>query len=370
MTLNCANLTDDNVESCLSHVYKLITLEQPSGPYFDFIKDRQYYTENKNDLNAILKTYKYNVQMGIDKGYNDLVDKKNNNLIRIMTWNVRYFTDYNNKPTIEKIANVINDINPDIVCLQEATVGYSSKYYKVGTKKAIDIRLHLKNYELITSCNVVPSWYHVPYGNMIFMKKSLIEFVQHINNLAFDYLCDPNKKRCSFNQYATTFRHPAPEKAYVAGSSFNIFKNRETRCFVKISFSGFDIFCTHLEAYNKTLRKQQLDELRSHISRPSIILGDFNIIDTQMYERWRSYFKNNDDTIFQNMTKEYNYIRRFNKLGNDDEVKYIRDDLGWIDAFDFNRSSSKTILHTIYDWEDKERARKLLQPQPKFFTKN
>lgn len=72
--------------------------------------------------------------------------KKNPANLRIMTWNVRYFTDYNNNPTISNIAKVIKELNPDIICLQEATTGPTTYYEQVT-----DIRQYLTdlNYYLI-----------------------------------------------------------------------------------------------------------------------------------------------------------------------------------------------------------------------------
>ncbi len=84
--------------------------------YLDVIKNREYYNKNTNNVKEILKVYQNN----IDKFQylNKLVDTpKDPRNIRIATWNVRYFTDYNDNPTIKGIAGVISKISPDILCL-------------------------------------------------------------------------------------------------------------------------------------------------------------------------------------------------------------------------------------------------------------
>lgn len=176
------------------------------------------------------------------------------------------------------VPNVINQINPDILCLQQATVGISIYY-----KKPIDIREYLKgSYELISSCTVIPSWYDTTCDNNILIKKDLVECIKSIGLKIFQNQCDVN--RCRFNQYAKTYNNPEQNILYQEDQIIKLFKNKETRYFIKISFADFDIFCTHLDAYDSHIRKRQLDELHAQITRKSIIVGDFNIIDVREYE--------------------------------------------------------------------------------------
>ena len=48
--------------------------------------------------------------------YNEIPSNSESN-VRIMTWNVRYFTNVDNEPIIDKISKVIEEINPDIISL-------------------------------------------------------------------------------------------------------------------------------------------------------------------------------------------------------------------------------------------------------------
>jgi hypothetical protein len=85
------------------------------------------------------------------------------NNVRILSWNVRYFTEINDTPNLDIIRSMINEINPDIICFQEATLGWN-KYYD----KTIFCDEHnelLVNYKLISFCWNVPSWYADLYGN-------------------------------------------------------------------------------------------------------------------------------------------------------------------------------------------------------------
>jgi hypothetical protein len=131
------------------------------NPYDYYNQIREYYSGKPTTgsiKDELIKIYLHNIKLGIENNYNDLIKKNVDDKIRIMSWNVRYFTDVNNNPTIDKISDVIKEISPDILCLQEATMGHS-EYYPVGTKYHTDIRDYLLDYELISFCNVVPSWY-------------------------------------------------------------------------------------------------------------------------------------------------------------------------------------------------------------------
>lgn len=303
-------------------------------PYNILLENSEYYTGSADNAAEDLKRiYKNNIDIAANKlKLNDkLKSPKPDDKIRIMTWNVRYWTQINNSPSISSITRTIDELSPDILCLQEVTVGHN-KYYE----KNINIGAELPNYELVSMCNNVPSWFSNIYGNSLFIKKSIIDNILNINldsGLA-RILCDYNHKKCFFNQYAKTYNYPKPIDNVIESNKINIFRE-ETRCFVKIAFGTFDIYCTHLDAYDKTNRRLQLDELNKTITRKSIILGDFNIVDTELYESADQLMSN-----YENVQKEWNYVKNFipNGLKNGNyDIKYIRDELKWIDAFDMSK---------------------------------
>ena len=312
-----------------------------SNDYSDIIKKRKYYDSNVSDNKKLIETFLSNIKLGVEMDYNKKIPKKTNSFLRIMSWNVRYFTDCDNNLTMDKQCQVINDILPDILCLQEGTLGYN-KYYTPESKLANDPRYYLKDYVLMSACNIVPSWYEALYGNMIFIKRTLAESVG-IADPNFDILCEPDKKKCFFNQYAKTYDNPHPIIKNIIGDDVNLFSQKETRCFTKISFSNYDIFCTHLEAYDKKIRMQQLKELSKQITRKSLIMGDFNIIDTVIYKNLLETYKDDDQNFYNSVKNEWNYIKKINNLEFDsDELKFIKKSK-WIDVFNFLFNKFETL---------------------------
>ena len=223
----------------------------------------------------------------------------------------------------------MNSLEPDIICLQETTTG-TSKYYE----KSIDIKEYLPNYELLAMCNVAPSWFNTIYGNMMLVRKTFLDKIKQSNTSASGLLCDLSLGKCLLNQYTKTYEYPIPSQRILFGEHVADFTKKETRCFIKISLGTFDLYCTHLEAYDKNIRRKQLDELAKTITRKSIIVGDFNIVDVDLY-------KNNSDPPAQD---EWNYVKNFpaNGLADGDyDYDYITNTLKWIDAYKYTRTKSK-----------------------------
>lgn len=315
----------------------------------------------KLDLNRNNST-EHSTQTELDKSSTDLYrtqakDKVTHNF-RIMCWNVRYFTNVNDQQTIDKIASVISEHNPDIICLQEATTGYND-YYKPDTSYFVDIRKYLPEYALLSSCLVVPSWYEAMYGNMILVKNEFVNFVKrNASDTYFNNLCTQGRAqgKCLFNQYASTYMVPKPVNYREAGNVSSVFSG-ETRCYIRISLSEYDLICTHLEAYNKTIRRKQLDELNNLIIRPTIICGDFNVIDVNIY---RELFSdpNISKSQKEKINKEWKYVASYNGLTlehNTDlnDIDYINTVLKWRNGYDILQKKRYPISNwsgTVVDY--------------------
>lgn len=246
-----------------------------------FNKNRKYYSGP--NIQDRIQTYKNNCYE-LSK-FNNLIspvtdedDKK----LRILSWNIRYWTDCDDIITINKQVEVINAIAPDIICLQEITLGYN-KYYDDSAKQSMFNESYLNllnNYMVISVCTSVPSWYADSYGNMILISKKYHAFAQKFEHIFNEEICG-NQKKCFFNQMIQSYQG-VPEKHIRQRNDIDIQYNdnsNEIKCFIKISVFEFDIFCVHLDAYRSDYRIKQLNQINENITRLSFIVGDYNFID-------------------------------------------------------------------------------------------
>jgi endonuclease/exonuclease/phosphatase family metal-dependent hydrolase len=364
-SLDNINKLELSIKANIKILNDMIKNEEKWYEYFkDSAKGNNYvkfnvaksYNESKiPSPDTLKKIFKNNVDLGVQmnlntsipdmrKQYNYVIMGKNitrshsDIYLRIMTWNVRYWTNIDDLPRIMECSDVIKTISPDIVCLQESTVGYSKYYPKNVHNKPIDIRQYLDDYELISFCNVVPSWYSTHYGNMILVHKRLEENLRQQYGALHQILC--NIDRCTYNQYAKTYSLPTPKTRSILGSNVAVFK-QETRCFIKIAMPDFDIICTHLEAYDKLIRRKQLDELKEYITRKTIIVGDFNIMNSKNYAillndeiKLRTSEEENKK-IKEIIANEFAMIKKINNE-NDQDYEYSNfEELNWKNCFEY-----------------------------------
>lgn len=283
--------------------------------------------------------FRKNVQL--NKSLNEKIPVSSDNNLRIMTWNVRYFTDINNNPTFNKICEVINTIKPDILCLNEVTFGHNDYY---DDKEQPNLSLGLSDYRVLSYCSNVPSWFSALYGNMILIRKQL--FNNYKNTLANSSLNVCNKMaKCFFNQRIYTFEYPIPKKQPISGVILENVEESETRCFIKITLGEYDLICTHLEAYDRNIRQKQFEELFKHVTRPTIIVGDMNIINTGNY------------IDMNKKEREWDELKRYNFLNDDklkNEIYQIKEKYGLIDSFEITNNVSQesfsTWTNTVVDY--------------------
>lgn len=245
------------------------------------------------------------------------IKPKSDDIIRMMTWNVHYWSkieannDDSTKPSKESanyraILNDINEIKPDIVCMQEVNYG-KTNYIDADLNE----ELNKIGYILVSYCNTVPSWFVVPYGNAIIVKKDL-------------GWCIPS----SCNNV------PQRNNVYRINS-----EGKSTKCYIETIYKNIKIICTHLDVYDNTgkIREKQIEELDNYIGNqcPTIIFGDFNLVCEDDYQ------SNDEDKNW------YNYISKDPKLGmNGDAYKFIKSK-GWIDSFDIKGTKPKYTTWNI-----------------------
>ena len=97
----------------------------------------------------------------------------NNATLRILTWNVRYWTNYNYEPSHHAIIDVLQTINADIVILQEAEFN-RSEYNPVDAQEIISsFRKMGYMYGGLDTLGTIWSARNTRYGTVIFSKYPL-----------------------------------------------------------------------------------------------------------------------------------------------------------------------------------------------------
>jgi len=308
-------------------------------------------TQINNTTQGFSENYKKNIKM-FKSLVNENISKSEKHdaehqkkYLRIMTWNVRYFTNIDNKPTINEIKEVIDIINPDILCLNEFTLGKNNYY-----DDDFSFEKNFLEYKVIAVCNTVPAWYSTIYGNAILMRKSVYNGICNLESALQTNILNVNKK-CFLNQSIHTYEYPKPYPVILDDIQINSVGTSETRCFIKITLPDFDIYCTHLEAYDKETRAKQFAELMSHVTRKSIIIGDLNIINTSEY------------IPFGTDSVEWQTLKRVNSLSDikeENEIEIIKKkydlkdsvELGEIELGepDFIHPGFTTWTNTIVDY--------------------
>jgi len=214
--------------------------------------------------------------------------------LRIATYNVHYFTDVDEKKnTYEEVMKDIETINADIFILQEVIVGAGLVQIKPNLFVEISTlytRLDNMGYTKIILCNSVPSWYKAIYGNLLLINKRLVDKCG-----SDDLICKKYDETIfTFNKSTTT--------TVVSGSHEG---TKETRCYiyVKIPFEDLNlhIYGTHLDVASEKTRMEQamhivkiINSTHTQANDVGIIMGDFNTIDREQYQR------ENNQEILQN----------------------------------------------------------------------
>lgn len=251
-----------------------------------------YPTVDKPGKYYLLELYDSNIKTY--SKLNEEMIKKNESIVRIMTYNVHYWSKINTEKQVEepnhlKIINSLRIVNPDICCLQEVNFS-KTQYITEDFRKAINDT----GYELYSYCTTTPSWFKAPYGNAILIKTSLL-------------------KHLSLSQKNNIFKNNS--------------KGKSTKCFVEINLKNIRIICTHLDVHDTSgvVRIKQISELDNYTSdnKPTIFLGDFNLI-------------NEKDSVNK---ESIDYLEKLKKNRGTNGMAYdFMKKLGWIDAFDINNT--------------------------------
>jgi len=267
------------------------------------ILKRPYYLIDK-DISKTLDNYKKTIEIGIGLELNKQIFQNKippKTKCRIMSYNVRYFTAGDGLPTIKHIVDTILTYNPHIVCLQEIALG-QNKYYGVSESRVLFVnefdRL-LTYYHVLSVCSSPPGFFMTMYGNMILIRKELATKISDIldpdySDMIRTIMCSmtsPGFHPCYMNQQVFTYQNVPPKKEY-SSSNPNIGtvqyqeQSNENKCFIKIVLPYFDVICVHLDAYYKKYRLSQLEQINNVITRPTVIIGDFNFFNINDFTVW------------------------------------------------------------------------------------
>ena len=290
--------------------------------YTKLNNEREYLTnpalDNVNNLKRIFIANNSDNINQIELNLSKIDPEIKNKVLRIMTYNVHFWTNVNEEPNFFNIFQVIIEMNPDILCLNEVLFGNIK--LNNTSHESINVENEFKNkgYVLVSSCNFVPSWFEQIYGIALFVKMEILEMLKMyaMNNMSGyrPQLCAQN--RCDLGQLSQTLINNNGD--YPRNLSI------ETRCFIKISLPMYDLILVHLEPYHKDIRKLQLQQIIESIDRPSVLLGDLNII-------------NHSDYIINDNSYEYLKLLLNKKRPNvgGDEFVLLQDHF-WQDAFSHN----------------------------------
>ena len=191
---------------------------------------------------------------------------KNNNELRIATYNVHYWTDVYEYNKYLLILEDISSIDADIIFLQEVLFGsiYKINGDSINTTDLI-LRLEKMGYYIIF-CNILPTWYNGLYGNMFCVKNEIKEKINSTN-----YTLDKLDSCYSGNNKIDS----------------------ETRCYIILEYLEYLIVGVHLDVCNEDNRYNQMNNIMNKIDKRKkvVILGDFNSLKES---KTIKYIKNNN----------------------------------------------------------------------------
>jgi len=202
--------------------------------------------------------------------------QKDNHVIRIMTYNVcQWKNPSDDKSNYQGIIKMINEINPDILILQEATL-FDKKAFETSQ---ITNDFHRLGYTSASFCDAGGSWTQLPYGNIIFSKYPFKEVISK----TFNADLGEDEKRCYIR---ATLELPGQK--------------------------DLTLFGVHLDAWDNSGKKRSaeiqeiIEATQAQPERNYIIAGDFNSVRAEDYD-----YKINDKkawNVVTNITKAITHL--------------------------------------------------------------
>lgn len=198
--------------------------------------------------------------------------KKCNSNIRIMTFNVHLWKDYNDKISYDKIIELIKDSNSDVIGLLE------SLFFSVKSDKLLNDLKEL-GYEYVVMCNP-------KYGINILASKFEI-----IDSIVIPLCKDPIKCQA---RYAIRAKIKVSDKDIIS------------------------VVLVHLDVYDETedTRHKQICKILKDYKNADIIMGDFNSLREQDYSE-NEWTEIKEDDVKRNVISQTKVISEIEKLFTD-----------------------------------------------------
>ncbi len=201
--------------------------------------------------------------------------KKNNNALRVMSWNVEQFNiqHYKDKPWIkQQMLDLINYYDPDIACFQEVVAGEKKK----GINYFPDIinKLKFKDYFYSYALKDDFDSYH-HFGILIFSKLPIIKkqaFINNPNNYnsSFQYI-DVLKETDTirvFNIHLQSLKFSKENLSYLDKAGLKSDSNfTESKSIISKIKTGF---------IKRSVQADFIEDEITHSPYPVIVCGDFN----------------------------------------------------------------------------------------------
>lgn len=210
-------------------------IHSPSSVLHDLVRDYHLRGNVNMDRNEKLRLFVNDCNASV--GQNDRIPQHqaNDESIRIVTYNVHYWTDPFGRPNFDAICRVIEQVNADVLILQEVSWGPTA-HNQQRTRDQIKQAFTRLGYEYFLFGQAA-NLFGAPFGNVIISKYPFFKIEQ-----------------------ATIFQErPA-----------NIAENRS---FVKVSIDlpnnkSMTVYGTHLDVFDETgaWRENQTNQLIQHIN--------------------------------------------------------------------------------------------------------
>lgn len=255
-----------NLQSSLrqlsTNLDQLAQVEEPSPPVVEPTGPVQQQTMSKSwvkeqlppgrkDIKQVIPLFQQD--MAAHQAENAKIPPKTDDIFRIMSYNVHFWTDPNRQANHDAMWQVVDQVKPDVLILQEASGTAYQRDPQVPDRNSPMVKTFTaKGYKYLATCNTEPGRW---FGNIVASKVPS----SRMRRAAFAEQERPGEEDRCFSYMALTL--PNGKKLHIYGTHLEVGK-----------IKGFDI---------RKLRDQQVKQISQYIQgnlakENVLIAGDFN----------------------------------------------------------------------------------------------